>query len=136
MSAKLCRSKEGGATGTAVVRLGRCPWATATFDMKTSKHRAITIKWNFIFTPQSVSRVASKLWCLFLRVAHDLAYRREVSIRLVFDGTTQSAHSHPGEKSHTKGIVQTIKLGVLTGQFQRFVQSFQPLDVLRCSVKF
>src|SRR3954466_13014509 len=82
MSAKLCRSKEGGATGTAVVRLGRCPWATATFDMKTSKQRAITIKWNFIFTPQSVSRVASKLWCLFLRVAHDLAYRREVSIRL------------------------------------------------------
>src|SRR3979490_902485 len=115
ISAKLCRSKEGGATGAAVFRVARCLWATATCGMKTSKHRATTINRNFIFTPQAVSHEARSCGvCLYVLRMPSLTVERQAS-GWVVDGTTQSAHPHPGE-THTTGLVQAIKLGVLTGE--------------------
>ncbi len=100
MSAKLCRSKEGGPTGAAVFLLARCLWATATCGMKASKHRATTINRNFIFTPQAVSHVARSCGvCLCVLRMLSLIVERQASGRVV-DGTAQSAHSHPGEDLH------------------------------------
>src|SRR3954451_7962212 len=113
MAAKLSRSKEGGATGAAVFRLTRCLWATATADMNTSNHRVITINRNFIITPQSVRHVALSCGVCLCVLRMPSPSVESAASDWVVDGTTQSAHSELGEKTHTTGLVQAITLEFL-----------------------